>query len=236
MILKCGIMALLLTSMGCYYFSVQPTKLSTPIPRPEYQIEYGSEFNVPTGKRLHASIGDNLFDLRRFKTSNKEIITCKPPTGTPFPSDSTWMGTHAYKGLTVYTSEDYYQGTVGLVLDSNDCFAVKEAFIQVSGGHKGRGWRAREEASCFALASRITIDHWGVRYGGLNEGKYVFEILKTSEAKVIEILQSITIDERSFLEGFTIRNVTITGLKADQKGVIEYQVQDELFKTKGSVL
>jgi hypothetical protein len=231
---KFGLILLFLVVLsGCSY----TTKLGNPIVRniPEHRFITTID-NV--AKNGQASIGDELFSVSIYEIARKEFIAAKPPTGLEaFPIDATWTGTYTYNDgqsgdLIVYTTPDYYSGIMGVALDSKEQPPLKPFAVKVEGSilrQRKRWWfnidkNSNPEGKFFASTNEL-IEQWGVRYGGLNDGDYIFEIINKNEAKTMEILQSIRITESSYLEGFVIRGVLIKGVKKDSQGVIQFTQQ-----------
>ncbi len=208
------------------------TKLETPIERELIKNDYFSSIDSKSNKHLSASIGDELFVMNRFLPSTKEVVSIIPPTGNKFPYSSVWSGTYQYNDgnsgdLIVYTTPDYYKGTIGILLDENEEMATTHPLVQVEGFKKGRRWKLNANGKFFTIPS-INIDSWALRYGGHNDNKYIFEIVNKHESKNTDVLQTIYVSEEKFRKGFIIRNVLILGLNTDEYGVIQYQISDVL--------
>lgn len=208
------------------------TKLDTPIERESVKNDYFTSIDSKSNKRLSASTGDELFVMNRFLPSAKEVVTIIPPTGNKFPFSSTWRGTHQYNDgssgdLIVYTTPDYYKGTIGVILDDNEDLATTQPLVQVEGFKVGRRWKLDTSGRFFTIPS-TNFESWALRYGGHNDSKYIFEIVNKHESKNTEVLQTIKVSEEKFLKGIIIRNVRVLGLSTDEYGVIEYQVTDVL--------
>ena len=62
----------------------------------------------------------------------------------------------------------------------------------------------------------------------MNNGEFVFEIVNKLESSTTEVLQKVQVTDKSFYNGFNIRNVLIKGISADQYGVIKYKLIDTL--------
>ena len=216
---------------GCSYTS-HTTKLETPIERTIIKSDYFSSIDSKNQENLSASIGDELFIMNRFIASSKEVITIIPPTGNKFPYSSTWSGTYKYNDgisgdLIVYTTPTYYNGTIGVILDTNEKLATDYPLVQVDGLKIGRRWKLNASGTFFTIPS-TNIDSWALRYGGHKDHKYIFEIVNKHDAKNTDVLQTIYVDEESFLKGFIIRNVLIQGANTDKYGVIKYNISDVL--------
>ncbi|SQH74433.1 conserved protein of unknown function [Shewanella benthica] len=226
---------LLIFSMiqGCAFKSYT-TKLDTPIERELVKNDYFSSIDSKSHKRLSASTGDELFVMNRFLPSAKEVVSINPPTGNKFPFSSIWSGTYQYNDgnsgdLIVYTTPDYYKGTIGVLLDDNEEIATTHPLVQVEGLKTGRRWKLNASGKFFTIPS-TNFDSWALRYGGHNDNKYIFEIVNKHESKNTDVLQTIYVSEEQFRKGFIIRNVLILGLNIDEYGVIKYKISDVLSK------
>ncbi|RTR40189.1 hypothetical protein EKG38_05570 [Shewanella canadensis] len=216
---------------GCTYNSYT-TKLEEPIKRDVVSEQYLSSIDLNDKKYLSATIGDELFIMNRYITGKNEIITVNAPTGKKFPQNSTWTGTYKYNDgksgdLIVYTTPEYYKGTIGVVLDENENLITDKPLVQLEGTKKGRRW-ALNKTGKFFIITNDNIDNWALRYGGRNEGKYVFEIINKLESNTIDVLQTIYVTEKNFFNGFIIRNVLIKGISSNEYGVIQFEVTDTL--------
>ncbi|MEN0038575.1 MAG: hypothetical protein AAGC78_15975 [Cellvibrio sp.] len=245
--MKLTILLMFMTILqGCAY-SVYTKKLENPVERkerPEAKSEekYLSIIDCTTGAKCTASIGDTIFVVNRYIYKNEvggqEKIVPRSPTSQQFPENSLWMGTHLYNDgksgdLIVFTTPDYHHGGIGIILDSNEKMATTEALVQVDGRKIGRRWNINQRGDFFATPSNsnsTNIDSWALRYGGTDNKNLIFEIIKSNESKVTEILQRINITENDFSQGITIRDVKIKGRQTKEIGVIEYTVTDTLLK------
>tara|TARA_R110001583_G_scaffold180150_2_gene337156 strand:+ start:29 stop:736 length:708 start_codon:yes stop_codon:yes gene_type:complete len=208
------------------------TKLENPIARSVIKNDYFSSIDDVNNDYLSASIGDELFVMNRFIAESKEIVTSIPPTGNKFPYDSIWTGTYKYNDgksgdLIVYTTPEYYNGTIGVLLDEEDKLATEFPIVQVEGTREGRHWRLKATGTFFSIPAR-NIDSWALRYGGHNDNKYIFEIVKKHESTTNDVLQTIYVNDDKYRKGFVIRNVLIQGVSTDEFGVIKYKITDVL--------
>lgn len=227
------VLFMLVSIQGCSY-SIHTKKLTPPLERDMANIGYFSSIESDANKPLEASIGDELFIMNRYITGKDEIVVKTPQTKKKFPAKSTWTGTHTYNdgisgNLIVYTTPDYYHGEVGVILDSNEKLATSHPVVQLKGLNKGRRWKViHNYDNAFFKVPLDNIDSWALRYGGKNDGKHIFEIVKKYESSTREVLQTIYINEKDFLNGFVIRKVLITGLKSTRYGLIEYKISDTM--------
>jgi hypothetical protein len=222
---------LLLSIQGCSY-NTYTTELSEPIVRKSPEHRFTSEFDVRPEGVQEASIGSELFRISRYEIGEYEFVRVKALTSETFPAIADWKGTHVYNDgksgdLVVYTTPKYYRGAIGVILDSEDRIVSKAPLVQLNGMKKGRRLKLSGEGKFFEISNKL-IERWGLRYGGLSDNNYVFELFNKNDANVVEIIQSIQVTEKSFLDGFTVRGVFIKGLKKDTQGVITYKVYDRL--------
>ncbi|MCL1051925.1 hypothetical protein L2755_20195 [Shewanella abyssi] len=208
------------------------TKLENPIERKIIKSDYFSSIDQVHNDYLSASIGDELFIMNRFVASSKEVVISIPPTGRKFPYDSIWSGTYKFNDgksgdLIVYTTPQYYDGSIGVLLDDNDRLATEYPIVQVEGTRKGRRWKLTATDNFFTIPSE-NIDSWALRYGGNNDNKYIFEIVNKHESTSTDVLQTIYVNENKYRRGFVIRNVLIQGISTDNFGVIKYKITDIL--------
>lgn len=195
-------------------------------------MRYISSIESKTNKSLEASIGDELFIMNRYITGKDEVVVKVPQTKRSFPIRSTWTGTHTYNDgisgdLIVYTTPDYYHEELGVILDSNEKLTTSHPIVQLKGVNKGRRWKIiNNHDNVFFKVPLENIDSWALRYGGKNDGKHIFEIVKKYESSTREVLQTIYINDKDFFNGFVIRKVLITGIRSTKHGVIEYKISD----------
>lgn len=226
-----SILCVFLLTQGCAIPS-HTVKLDDPIARSAIQEDYFSSFEGKSGNNLSVSMGGELFVMNRYIVSSKEVVTIIPPTGNKFPYDAIWSGTHKYNDgvsgdLIVYTTPAYYKGSIGVILNKADRLATSQPLVQVEGRKKGRRWKLNSSGAFFVVPS-TNFDSWALRYGGNDDGKYIFEIVNKHDSKSTDVLQTIYVAESKFLNGFVIRDVFIKGLEVDEFGVIKYQVTDVL--------
>ena len=216
---------------GCSYHAAI-TPLDPPARRERADVQFKSVFDGARAGEQVASIGDELFVIRRFKIGEKEEIKAAPLRDQlqSFPINAVWTGTHLYHDklgsqFTVYTSPSFYNGQIGAILDKDGNLATSHPLIQVMGVKKGRRWRVIGNGK-FIQSSVESLEAWGLRYSGKRGTAYVFEIVDKRNANVSEIIQSIHVSEADFLKGFTIRGVFVQGFSTDRHGVIKYSLKD----------
>jgi len=225
-----GYLSLILVVQGCAYSSYT-TPLNPPIERQALSVTYTSAFNRPPSGMHTASIGDELFVISRYLIGEREEVRLHAPARLhSFPSDAKWMGTYRYDDgggdqLVVFTSPSYYNGDVGVILNTKDEVATRRPLVQVAGKRTGRRWSLIGTGKFFVASERLT-EAWGVRYSGQRGTAYVFEIIDKHGASVTQIIQSVHVPETEFLRGFTIKGVLVTGLAKDNRGVIRYSIKD----------
>jgi hypothetical protein len=222
--------AFLLAIQGCIYTS-HTTKLDVPIIRVPPEVEYRSSLKDAPGDEISVSIGEDLFRIDRYGTGFKEYVGAIAPTGRKFPDDTAgWKGTHVYNDgasgdLIVFTTPRYYNSGIGIILDSEERTATNAPVVQLTGSKKGRRWKMAEGREFFAVTTELYAN-WGMRYGGLKDNNYIFELYNKNDANVIEIIQSIQVTEGEFIAGFTVRDVFVQGLRKDDQGVITFSRRD----------
>lgn len=170
-----------------------------------------------------ASIGDVVFVLQRFEFKDTAEVTAASPLGLqPFPRSASWSATHEFelpgaKGY-VYTSKDYHQGNIGVLLDNNYVPATPRPVVQLAGKRKGRSWPLKSKANFFVTAR--VIEGWGIRYGGKQGSDYVFEIIDRLNANNSQVIQTLRILEDTFSKGVVVKGVHMKLLAPEEKGII----------------
>jgi hypothetical protein len=222
---------LLLVLQGCAYVSYT-NKLETPVALNVPEKQYLSSLEITHQNEQLASIGDELFRVGVYIVGADEHINFKATTGDDFPNNNLWEGTYVYNDgesgdLIVYTNPKYYEGSIGVILDSDGQIATSLPLVQVATMKKGRRWPLNGTGKFFVYTDRL-IEKWGLRYSGIKDSNYVFEIVNKYDSNVTEIIQSIQVTESSYLEGVIIRGVLIKGLEKDKHGVIKYKLHDKL--------
>lgn len=213
---------------GCVYNSYT-TKLNEPVQRKNISSYILLTDANPNDEILSATIGDELFVINRKTIGKSNTVIVKAPTGRDFPQDQVWSGTYKfndgkYGDLYVFTTPAYYKGTIGVILDDNEQLTTNKPLVQLEGLKVGRRWPLRSATDFFA----IYTDNWALRYGGMNNGEFVFEIVNKLESSTTEVLQKVQVTDKNFYNGFNIRNVLIKGISADKFGVIKYKLIDTL--------
>jgi hypothetical protein len=221
----------LLFLQGCFYPSYTK-KLETPI-----EIHTGkgfvSKFEDTSLNDKYSSIGDELFWVGVYVVEGNLHPKLRAPTGDNFPRNSKWKGTHIYNDgesgdLIVVTSTDYYHENIGVILDSDEHVATNFSVIDVGNGKKhGRRWAMEGSGNFFNYSDKIT-EYWGLRYSGIKDNFYSFDIINKYNSNVTEVIQSIQISEDNFLDGIVIRGVLIRGIEKENRGIIHYQLYDKL--------
>jgi hypothetical protein len=54
----------------------------------------------------------------------------------------------------------------------------------------------------------------------------VFDIYDKRDATVVEILQSVTVNQSSFVGGFVVKGIRVTGVTQGSHGMIEYHLDN----------
>lgn len=170
-----------------------------------------------------ASIGDVVFVLQRFEFKDSAEVTAVSPRGLqPFPKSATWSATHEFelpgaKGY-IYTSKDYHQGNIGVMLDGNYFPASTHPVVQLAGNKKGRRWTLKTNGNFFVTARMI--EGWGIRYGGKQGSDYVFEIIDQLNSNTSQVIQTVKILEDTFRKGVVVKGVHMKLLAPEEKGII----------------
>ncbi|ELA7327683.1 hypothetical protein Q9X94_003822 [Vibrio alginolyticus] len=224
---------------GCVY-SVHTSKLDTPIKKQVLEEQeatnFYSEMSIDNVERT-ASIGDELFNVARYYETVDfyEIIPFSSPTSVRFPQNQEWTATHEYNDgvsgdLLVYTTPAYHRSQIGVILDEKYVVSTSEPLVQLSGAKEGRRWKLAGQGKFFSSrekSTRVTDDpRWGLRFGGVQSGMYVFEIINRSESTVTEVLQTLKVTEQDFMSGFVVRNVFVKGTRRYKAGVIGFKAKD----------
>jgi hypothetical protein len=223
--IACALIALS-SLAGCY--TCYTTALEKPIPR---ELNQPESFSNVSGGPQSATIGDVLFTLRRYVTGAYEEIAVPAPNGLrPFPSRAAWFHSHDYNGpdgeeIAVYTSPDYYHGTMGVMLDRYDKLITARPHVQLAGVKSGRRWQMAAGKEFFVVPTHL-IEAWGLRYGGRKQSDYVFEIIDRSSPTVVQILQSIQLSPTEWGNGVTVKGILIKGLPDPGDGTIQFTLED----------
>lgn len=213
---------------GCVYNS-HTAKLNEPVQRKSVNNYVLLTDTNSNNGIFSTTIGDELFVIHRYTTGKSNTVIAKAPTGKPFPQNQEWLGTYKYNDgksgdLYVFTTPEYYNGTIGVILDSNEKLVTKKPLVQLEGTKTGRRWALRSATNFFDFYT----DDWALRYGGMSDGRFVFEIVNKLESNTTDVLQKILVTNSNFYTGFNIRNVLIKGIEVDKYGVIKYTLTDTL--------
>lgn len=188
------------------------------------------------GNEHFVSIGDNLFIKSEWinVTTHQVIIPYRGIKGYRLPSQTYWIAHSKYQedageSYKVYTTSSYYKGTIGIILDEDYYPKTDKPFVQVSGLKKGRRWEVTGSGPFFVDELKTVEEKvgqsWGLRFGGLNNDMYIFEIINQSESTVVEVLQTIKVTEKDFFDGFVVRGILVKGTEPYKSGIIKYRVQ-----------
>lgn len=223
---------------GCVYSS-HTTKLDSPISKPVFESQTESEFKSELNDLVEfASIGDQLFTVSRYRktTHTNEYIPFRAPTKLSFPVDAPWSATYKFKSndsaneYLVYTTPLYYKGEIGVILNENYDVATAEPVVQLVGAKEGRRWKLNGTGKFFQIRSSESTKNietpWGVRFGGVNEGLYIFEIINKENSTVTDVIQTIKVTQKDFLQGFVLRGIYIKGKEPYKAGIIKFTAKD----------
>ncbi|GAA4345752.1 hypothetical protein [Kangiella taiwanensis] len=219
---------LVMLSTGCSYKSyTSKVGKSTHVTGEEKLVTIATspENNIVTS----ASLGELMFTVEKRGKGGEIFITHSPSTDLGFPNTNKWQHTHNYNDgvsgtLKVYSHPDFYHGNIGVILNRNGTTYSEKPLVQLSGVKEGRRWQVSGSGNFFKAAN-ILLESWGLRYGGENDGVYVFEILDRRDANVTQVIQRLEITSDKFLEGLFVRGVMLKGLALDDKGLIKYVIK-----------
>ncbi len=191
--------------------------------------------NVSSGHTY--SIGDELFRARRtkFLVQTVDRVDYETPTNVNLPEFAIWSSSHIYREpsvgtFNVFTTSEFYSGKVGIILDEELMPATQMPLIQVDGAREGRRWPVKGSGPFFKTSNKVLEvlidDFWALRFGGVSDKNYIFEIINASDSSQFEILQRITISEAEFMSGFYVKEVFIQGMKPYNQGIISARFHD----------
>lgn len=214
---------------GCATYQPSTSPLDRPIKVPEFQEEILSECEHNCSNLNSASIGDDLFWVRRYLKGQFEIVQLSPIKGHSYPPAQQWKGTHTYSDngtpRVVYTAYGYMNGQVGVILDKDFNLVTTHPLVQVTGAKSGRRWVAYSYRPFFERKTTL-MESWGLRYAGKESGSYVFEVTDKRDPRKIEIVQEIKISKKEFLTGFVVKGMLIKGVEETELGIITFRAKD----------
>lgn len=234
--LVCGLLVALLS--GCHRIIL--TRNAGPT---TYSYEYAKDLLLPysplEGEDCFASIGDTIVSRgKKFKVyKNYVVYKSKVYPLNLLPKRSSWISGYLYesksgKTYEVISSEDWVDGTMGVIIDQDGILSSKYTFVKLI--KKFPFWFARSrqcyshgQGEKFFGEQKIPFslwEPWGIRYGGVDESGYHFDIIKTSDANISERIQEITISKKDAEEGVTIKGIKMQIKKTDDPGVVNYQI------------
>jgi len=180
------------------------------------------------------SIGDILLDVIEGRSGESEIVVYRdiPACLVGISKYSVWESKYLFRIEDqlnpVYVSQNYYKGSVGVMVEKNGTLSAKTPFIQVRGGHIGRVFRHRSDAVGKPFFGRDweSKNHWCLRFGGTTSiGSHIFEICKYEDQTVSDIIQRIEITPENAQKGFIVRGVKIIIQEALPNGLITYRAE-----------
>lgn len=230
-------LSILLTGYGC------ASAILKELDYPRYRIatepslEEITVSSIEEDKIHTRSIGQNLFSYIKQKKlfSTEEVIGPKSPYRSEFPEPENWKGTHLYSldslEFIVYSSEQYYNGNMGVILNEDGELALDSSMIYLVGPRRGlRDQFGRVEERFFQLKTtektKTLIDPWALRFSGMLNDIYTFEVINQLDPTVIEVLQVIKVSEADFMGGVTIRNILLQGVQPYTAGIIRFKLTD----------
>ncbi len=215
--------------VGC---SSHCVRLDQPIPRSRLEPEDRADLVPAPGSINRASIGEIVLTVRRY-TVGREVVSVEAPFPLlPFPADATlWAATLRFEGddaagQLVYTCDQYYKGTVGVMLDDAERLAAKRPVIQLDGAREGRRWGDYPGTPPFFVRETTVHEFWGLRYGGKQGESLTFEIVTSPDARVPEVQQTIHVSLADGKAGTVIRGVEFTLEAEGDNGIIAYKVRN----------
>lgn len=227
------LIAILLISIlntACATYPVYTSKLDHDIPLPPLKIEKVAEFDKPSGLPYSASLGDEVFRLKRVIYGNEYVVSVSSPVGTSFPYKATWKATHAFYSpeegqYLVYTTPNFYAGIIGVILDRDLKLVTNKPVVQLEQRRAGRRWGTATNQTFFSREKAVD-KVWGLRYGGKRGNDFQFEVIDQTDPKEIEVVQELMITPDNFYTGFIVRGVLVKGLSESEHGVIRFQYDD----------
>ena len=219
-----------LLASACTTYPVYTSKLEQDVPLPPLKFERIPEFDKPFGAPYSASLGDEVFRLKRHVYGDKYVVTLKSPVGTSFPYQAEWKATYTFYSpqegqYLVYTTPSFYAGTIGVIVDRDLKLATNKPVVQLTGRRAGRRWAMTTEGIFFGREQAVD-KAWGLRYGGKRGNDFQFEVIDQFDPKEIEVVQELMITPESFYKGFVVRGVFVKGLSENEYGVIRFQYDD----------
>lgn len=202
------------------------TAIKEPTPAKRYEVNKSCGKTMPDNACI-SSIGDLIFQISIYQVTDLITVAALAPVDlNQFPVGARWMATHVYDRdgvqANIYTSPEYYNGNIGVILNSDYKPETSQPIIQLAGNRKGRRWRLAGPRNFFGTST--PIEAWGIRYGGKQGGDHVIEIIDKKNASTTEIIQTVRITDKEFSDGTTIKGARIKLLSAEKNGVIRCSV------------
>jgi len=178
-----------------------------------------------------------MFEVDRYTTWN--YLELNPNLSLRGRSSAkNWLNNYVYErdnySLDVFTSKDYYGGTIGILVDNKGRYATNQPFVSVSGNKKGRDWGMPAEYSknkgIFYFIKNIKKNNmkWKIRYSGEYKDYLTLQVIpidkKAAESNVISDLK-VSLDQ--FYKGFNIKNIYVKGISINSNGSITYKITDQ---------
>jgi len=225
---------LLMCSCG-QKFSV--VRLDAPVTLDAGGNKYVSILDRNADGELTAVVGEEMFRVYRYAVLAQNSVNYDAPTTRRFPASAVWSGTHQYNDgnsgdLVIYTTLSYCRGTIGVILDAQGNPATNKPVIQISGRKIGRRWPLNGEGKFFSPSKKISsdnkelVDYWMLRYQGMRRGVYSFDLCAKGD-DALKVEQTVTANEKKFLEGFSVKGILVRGVKKEDSGKIAYRIIDQ---------
>lgn len=219
---------LVLACTGCVLRAINIEELPQPEPHKAPAPEWRSEFDKDTDKPRIASLGDTMFVVTRYFL-RRELLNVAPPFGlSALPPADSWSVTHTRGEYVLYTSPDYYDGTIGVLATREGKLPCNPQMLRVGGVKLGASYVVSTLSRTDALFVRRMeyLEVWGVRYGGRRNGLTVFQIIDRVNPSVPQIVQSVSVADSDLAAGVLIKGVFVKVIGEEERGTITYSLAD----------
>lgn len=221
------VVLLTLACAGCVIRGLNVEELPQPRLREAPTPEWRSEFDRNIDKPLIASLGDTMFVVTRYLVRKEQLAIMPPPRRQPLPPADSWSVTHTWGEFIVYTSPNYYNGSVGVVATREGRLPKAPIMLQVAGVKTGQTWPVRALAGdALFVRQKEHLEIWGVRYGGRRGGATEFQIIDRANPSVSQVVQSLSVADRDLRAGVLIKGVLVKVVGEEQHGAVTYSLVD----------